>query len=130
MIELPLKNPELFERLGIEPLKCVFLYGPPKTGKTMITQAVANGVNTHFISLSGPEIMNKYYGESEGRLREVFEEAEQNAPSIIFIDKIDSGAPKREDIKGEVERWIVPQSLSLMDSLKSRGKVIVIAVTN
>ncbi len=96
----------------------------------MIAQAVANGVNTHFISLSGPEIMNKYYGESEGRLREVFEEAEQNVPSFIFIDKIDSGVPKREDIKREVERWIVPQSLSLMDSLKSRGKVIVIAVTN
>ena len=96
----------------------------------MIAQAVANGVNTHFISLSGPEIMNKYYGESEGRLREVFEEAEQNVPSFIFIDKIDSGVPKREDIKREVERWIVPQSLSLMDSLKSRGKVIVIVVTN
>lgn len=130
MIELPLRNPELFERLGIEPPKGVLLYGPPGTGKTLIAKAVANEVNAHFITLSGPEIMNKYYGESEGRLREVFEEAEENAPSIIFIDEIDSIAPKREDTKGEVERRIVAQLLSLMDGLKSRGRVIVIAATN
>ncbi|HOJ96079.1 MAG TPA: CDC48 family AAA ATPase [Methanospirillum sp.] len=130
MIELPLRNPELFERLGIEPPKGVLLYGPPGTGKTLIAKAVANEVNAHFITLSGPEIMNKYYGESEGRLREVFEEAEQNAPSIIFIDEIDSIAPKREETKGEVERRIVAQLLALMDGLKSRGRVIVIAATN
>lgn len=130
MIELPLRNPELFERLGIEPPKGVLLYGPPGTGKTLIAKAVANEVNAHFITLSGPEIMNKYYGESEGRLREVFEEAEEHAPSIIFIDEIDSIAPKREDTKGEVERRIVAQLLSLMDGLKSRGRVIVIAATN
>ncbi len=130
MIELPLRNPELFERLGIEPPKGVLLYGPPGTGKTLIAKAVANEVNAHFITLSGPEIMNKYYGESEGKLREVFEEAEQHAPSIIFIDEIDSIAPKREETKGEVERRIVAQLLSLMDGLKSRGKVIVIAATN
>ncbi|NLV26462.1 MAG: CDC48 family AAA ATPase [Methanomicrobiales archaeon] len=130
MIELPLRNPELFERLGIEPPKGVLLYGPPGTGKTLIAKAVANEVNAHFITLSGPEIMNKYYGESEGKLREVFEEAEDQAPSIIFIDEIDSIAPKREETKGEVERRIVAQLLALMDGLKSRGRVIVIAATN
>ena len=130
MIELPLRNPDLFNHLGIEPPKGVLLYGPPGTGKTLIAKAVANEVNAHFITLSGPEIMNKYYGESEGKLREVFEEAEEHAPSIIFIDEIDSIAPKREDTKGEVERRIVAQLLSLMDGLKSRGKVIVIAATN
>jgi transitional endoplasmic reticulum ATPase len=130
MIELPLRNPDLFKHLGIEPPKGVLLYGPPGTGKTLIAKAVANEVNAHFITLSGPEIMNKYYGESEGKLREVFEEAEEHAPSIIFIDEIDSIAPKREDTKGEVERRIVAQLLSLMDGLKSRGRVIVIAATN
>lgn len=130
MIELPLRNPDLFHHLGIEPPKGVLLYGPPGTGKTLIARAVANEVNAHFITLSGPEIMNKFYGESEGKLREVFEEAEKNSPSIIFIDEIDSIAPKREDTKGEVERRIVAQLLSLMDGLKSRGRVIVIAATN
>ena len=130
VIELPLKNPELFERLGIEPPKGVLLYGPPGTGKTMIAKAVASEVNAHFISLSGPEIMDKYYGESEGKLREVFEEAEEHAPAVIFIDEIDSIAPKREETKGEVERRIVAQLLTLMDGLKSRGRVIVIGATN
>jgi transitional endoplasmic reticulum ATPase len=130
MIELPLRNPDLFNHLGIEPPKGVLLYGPPGTGKTLIARAVANEVNAHFINLSGPEIMNKYYGESEGKLREVFEEAQEHAPSVIFIDEIDSIAPKREDTKGEVERRIVAQLLSLMDGLKNRGRVIVIAATN
>lgn len=130
MIELPLRQPELFERLGIEPPKGVLLYGPPGTGKTLIARAVASEVDAHFITLSGPEIMSKYYGESEGKLREVFEEAQENSPTIIFIDEIDSIAPKREDTKGEVERRVVAQLLSLMDGLKSRGQVIVIAATN
>jgi transitional endoplasmic reticulum ATPase len=130
MIELPLRNPELFEKLGIEPPKGVLLYGPPGTGKTMIAKAVANEVQAHFITISGPEIMDKFYGESEGKLRGIFDEAEKNAPSIIFIDEIDSIAPKREETKGEVERRIVAQLLALMDGLKSRGKVIVIAATN
>jgi len=130
MIELPLRHPELFERLGIEPPRGVLLYGPPGTGKTLIAKAVANEVDAHFISLSGPEIMSKYYGESEGKLREVFEEAQENAPAIIFIDEIDSIAPKREDTKGEVERRVVAQLLSLMDGLKARGQVVVIAATN
>ena len=130
MIELPLRNPELFEKLGIEPPKGVLLYGPPGTGKTMIAKAVANEVQAHFITISGPEIMDKFYGESEGKLRGIFEDAEKNAPSIIFIDEIDSIAPKREETKGEVERRIVAQLLALMDGLKSRGKVIVIAATN
>ena len=130
MIELPLRHPELFERLGIEPPKGVLLYGPPGTGKTLIAKAVANEVDAHFISLSGPEIMSKYYGESEGKLREVFDDAQENAPTIIFIDEIDSIAPKREDTKGEVERRVVAQLLSLMDGLKGRGQVIVIAATN
>ncbi|TAJ44687.1 CDC48 family AAA ATPase [Methanofollis fontis] len=130
MIELPLRHPEIFERLGIEPPKGVLLYGPPGTGKTLIAKAVANEVDAHFITLSGPEIMSKYYGESEGRLREVFEEAQENAPTIIFIDEIDSIAPKREETKGEVERRVVAQLLALMDGLKSRGQVVVIAATN
>ncbi|MBN2734335.1 MAG: CDC48 family AAA ATPase [Methanomicrobiaceae archaeon] len=130
MIELPLRHPEIFEKLGIEPPKGVLLYGPPGTGKTLIAKAVANEVDAHFISLSGPEIMSKYYGESEGKLREVFEEAQQNAPTIIFIDEIDSIAPKREETKGEVERRIVAQLLALMDGLKGRGEVVVIAATN
>ncbi|MCQ1537562.1 CDC48 family AAA ATPase [Methanocalculus taiwanensis] len=130
MIELPLRHPELFERLGIEPPKGVLLYGPPGTGKTLIARAVASEVDAHFITLSGPEIMSKYYGESEGKLREVFDEAQENSPTIIFIDEIDSIAPKREDTKGEVERRVVAQLLALMDGLKSRGQVIVIAATN
>ncbi len=130
MIELPLKHPELFERLGIEPPKGVLLHGPPGTGKTLIAKAVANEVNAHFISISGPEIMSKFYGESEQRLREIFEEAKQNAPSIIFIDEIDSIAPKREEVTGEVERRVVAQLLALMDGLESRGQVIVIGATN
>lgn len=130
MIELPLRHPELFERLGIEPPKGVLLYGPPGTGKTLIAKAVANEVDAHFVTLSGPEIMSKYYGESEERLREVFEEAQENAPAIIFIDEIDSIAPKREETKGEVERRVVAQLLSLMDGLKARGQVVVIAATN
>ena len=130
MIELPLRHPEIFERLGIEPPKGVLLYGPPGTGKTLIAKAVANEVDAHFITLSGPEIMSKYYGESEGKLREVFEEAQENAPTIIFIDEIDSIAPKRAETKGEVEQRVVAQLLSLMDGLKGRGQVIVIAATN
>ncbi len=130
MIELPLRHPEIFERLGIQPPKGVLLYGPPGTGKTLIAKAVANEVDAHFITLSGPEIMSKYYGESEKGLREKFEEAEQNAPAIIFIDEIDAIAPKREETKGEVERRIVAQLLALMDGLKGRGQVIVIAATN
>jgi len=130
MIELPLRHPEIFQRLGIEPPKGVLLYGPPGTGKTLIAKAVANEVDAHFITLSGPEIMSKYYGESEKQLRDVFEEAEQNAPSIVFIDEIDAIAPKRAEVTGEVERRVVAQLLSLMDGLKSRGKVVVIAATN
>ncbi|MDD1686903.1 CDC48 family AAA ATPase [Methanoregula sp.] len=130
MIELPLRHPEIFERLGIQPPKGVLLYGPPGTGKTLIAKAVANEVDAHFITLSGPEIMSKYYGESEKGLREKFEEAEQNAPSIIFIDEIDAIAPKRAEVQGEVERRVVAQLLALMDGLKGRGQVIVIAATN
>ncbi|RUM33477.1 MAG: AAA family ATPase [Archaeoglobus sp.] len=130
MIELPLKHPELFQKLGIDPPKGVLLYGPPGTGKTLIAKAVANEVNANFISISGPEIMSKFYGESEQRLREIFEEAKENAPSIIFIDEIDSIAPKREEVTGEVERRVVAQLLALMDGLEARGNVIVIAATN
>ncbi|USS40671.1 CDC48 family AAA ATPase [Thermococcus aggregans] len=130
MIELPLKHPEIFEKLGIEPPKGVLLYGPPGTGKTLLAKAVANEANAHFIAINGPEIMSKYYGESEERLREVFKEAEENAPSIIFIDEIDAIAPKREEVSGEVEKRVVAQLLTLMDGLKSRGKVIVIGATN
>jgi len=130
MIELPLRHPELFEKLGIEPPKGVLLHGPPGTGKTMIAKAVANETEANFVSISGPEIMSKFYGESEKHIREIFEEAEKNAPTIIFIDEIDSIAPKREEVTGEVERRVVAQLLSLMDGLKTRGQVIVIAATN
>jgi transitional endoplasmic reticulum ATPase len=130
MIELPLRHPELFEKLGIEPPKGVLLHGPPGTGKTMIAKAVANETDANFVSISGPEIMSKFYGESEKHIREIFEEAEKNAPTIIFIDEIDSIAPKREEVTGEVERRVVAQLLSLMDGLKARGQVIVIAATN
>jgi transitional endoplasmic reticulum ATPase len=130
MIELPLRHPEIFEKLGIEAPKGVLLYGPPGTGKTLLAKAVASESNSHFISISGPEIMSKFYGESEARLREIFKEAREKAPSIIFIDEIDSIAPKREEVTGEVERRVVSQMLSLMDGLEARGKVIVIAATN
>ena len=130
MIELPLRHPEIFEKLGVEAPKGVLLYGPPGTGKTLLAKAVANESNAHFISISGPEIMSKFYGESEARLREIFKEAREKAPSIIFVDEIDSIAPKREEVTGEVERRVVSQMLSLMDGLEARGKVIVIAATN
>ncbi len=130
MIELPLKHPELFDRLGIDPPKGVLLYGPPGTGKTLIAKAVANEAGASFYSIQGPEIMSKYYGQSEERLREKFEEAQKNAPSILFIDELDSIAPKREDVTGEVERRVVAQLLTLMDGLSGRGQVIVIGATN
>ncbi|MBC7128284.1 MAG: CDC48 family AAA ATPase [Thermoplasmatales archaeon] len=130
MIELPLKHPELFERLGIDPPKGVLLYGPPGTGKTLIAKAVANESGASFFTINGPEIMSKFYGQSEENLRRTFEEAEKNAPSIIFIDEIDAIAPKREEVHGEVERRVVSQLLTLMDGLKGRGKVIVIGATN
>ena len=130
MIELPLRHPELFKRLGVEAPKGVLLHGPPGTGKTLLAKAVANETNANFYTIGGPEIMSKYYGESEEKLRSVFEQAEKNAPSIIFIDEIDSIAPKREEVSGEVERRIVAQLLSLMDGMASRGKVVVIGATN
>ncbi|HUK75664.1 MAG TPA: AAA family ATPase, partial [Nitrososphaerales archaeon] len=130
MIELPLRHPEIFERVGIEAPKGVLLYGPPGTGKTLLAKAVANETNSNFYSIGGPEIMGKYYGESEERLRGIFKEAQENAPSIIFIDEIDSIAPKREEVSGELEKRIVSQLLTLMDGLESRGKVVVIAATN
>jgi len=130
MVELPLRHPEVFKRLGIEPPKGVLLYGPPGTGKTLLAKAVANEANAHFLSINGPEIVSKYYGQSEENLRKVFEEAQKNAPAIIFIDEIDAIAPKREETKGDVERRIVAQLLTLMDGLKSRGDVIVIGATN
>jgi transitional endoplasmic reticulum ATPase len=130
MIELPLRHPEIFERVGIEAPKGVLLYGPPGTGKTLLAKAVANETNSNFYSIAGPEIMGKYYGESEERLRGIFKEAQENAPSIIFIDEIDSIAPKREEVSGELEKRIVSQLLTLMDGLESRGKVVVIAATN
>jgi len=130
MIELPLKHPEIFARLGIEPPKGVLLHGPPGTGKTLLAKAVAGETNSHFILINGPEIMSKYYGQSEENLRKKFEEAEKNAPSIIFIDEIDAIGTKREETKGEVERRVVAQLLTLMDGLKSRGKVVVIGATN
>ncbi len=130
MVELPLKHPELFKKLGIDPPKGVLLHGPPGTGKTLIAKAVANESEAHFIPIQGPEIMSKFYGESEARLREIFKEAEDNAPSIIFIDEIDAIAPKREDVTGEVERRVVAQILALMDGLESRGETIVIGATN
>jgi len=130
MIELPLKHAELFERLGIDPPKGVLLYGPPGTGKTLIAKAVANEAGASFYSIQGPEIMSKFYGQSEERLREKFDEAEKNAPSVIFIDELDSIAPRREEVTGEVERRVVAQLLTLMDGLSGRGNVIVIGATN
>jgi transitional endoplasmic reticulum ATPase len=130
MIELPLKHPILFRTLGIDPPKGVLLYGPPGTGKTMIAKAVANETNAHFASINGPEIISKYYGESEKQLREFFDDAAENAPAIIFIDELDSIAPKREDVTGEVERRVVAQLLTLMDGMQGRDNVIVIAATN
>ncbi len=130
MVELPLRHPELFTKLGIDPPKGVLLYGPPGTGKTLLAKAVANESGANFIFINGPEIMDKFYGQSEANLRNKFDNAEKNAPSIIFIDEIDSIAPKREDVSGEVERRVVSQILTLMDGLKSRGRVIVIAATN
>jgi transitional endoplasmic reticulum ATPase len=130
MIELPLRHPELFDKLGVEAPKGLLLHGPPGTGKTLLAKAVASETHANFHSLSGPEIMSKYYGQSEENLREIFNTAEDNAPSIIFIDEIDSIAPKRDEVTGEVERRVVAQLLALMDGLKSRGKVVVIGATN
>ena len=130
MIELPLKHPILFRRLGIDPPKGVLLHGPPGTGKTMIAKAVANETNAHFTSINGPEIISKYYGESEKQLREIFDEAASNAPAIIFVDELDSIAPKREDVSGEVERRVVAQLLTLMDGMQGRDNVVVIGATN
>ncbi|MEM4426063.1 MAG: CDC48 family AAA ATPase [Acidilobaceae archaeon] len=130
MVELPMKHPELFKHLGIEPPKGVLLYGPPGTGKTLLAKALANEVGAYFIAINGPEIMSKFYGESEQRLREIFEEAKKNAPAIIFIDEIDAIAPKREEVVGEVEKRVVAQLLTLMDGLAERGQVVVIAATN
>jgi len=130
MIELPMKHPELFERLGVEAPKGVLLYGPPGTGKTLLAKALASETNAHFETLSGPEIMSKYYGESEEKLRSLFKTAEEQAPSIILIDEIDSIAPKREEVTGEVERRVVAQLLALMDGMETRGKVVVIGATN
>ena len=130
MIELPMKHPELFRHLGIEPPKGVLLYGPPGVGKTLLAKALANEIGAYFISINGPEIMSKFYGESEQRLRDIFEEAQKNAPSIIFIDEIDAIAPKREEVTGEVEKRVVAQLLTLMDGIKGRGRVVVIGATN
>ncbi|GAB3668508.1 CDC48 family AAA ATPase [Halopiger thermotolerans] len=130
MIELPMRHPELFGALGIDPPKGVLLHGPPGTGKTLIAKAVANEIDAHFQTISGPEIMSKYYGESEEQLRDVFEEAEENEPAIVFIDELDSIAPKREDVSGDVERRVVAQLLSLMDGLEERGEITVIGTTN
>ncbi len=130
MVELPLRHPELFQRLGIEPPKGVLLHGPPGCGKTLLARAVANESEANFYSINGPEIMSKFYGESEARLREIFQQAQQNAPSIIFIDELDAIAPKREEVTGEVERRVVAQLLALMDGLSGRGNVIVIGATN
>jgi len=130
MVELPLRHPEIFQRLGIEPPKGVLLQGPPGCGKTLLARAVANESEANFFSINGPEIMSKFYGESEARLREIFQQAQQNAPSIIFIDELDAIAPKREEVTGEVERRVVAQLLALMDGLSGRGNVIVIGATN
>ncbi|MBI5125220.1 MAG: CDC48 family AAA ATPase, partial [Planctomycetes bacterium] len=130
MIELPLKYPQVFERLGIDPPKGVLLCGPPGCGKTLIARAVANETDASFFSINGPEIIHKFYGESEARLREIFEEARRNTPAIIFLDEVDAIAPKREQVLGEVEKRVVAQLLALMDGLKDRGQVIVIAATN
>lgn len=130
MVELPLKHPEIFDKLGIEPPKGVLLHGPPGTGKTLLAKAVANESEANFILLNGPEIMSKFYGESEKKIRDIFEDANKNAPSIIFIDEIDAIAPKREEVQGEVERRVVSQLLTMMDGLNARGRVIVIGATN
>jgi transitional endoplasmic reticulum ATPase len=130
MVELPLRHPEIFQRLGIEPPKGVLLHGPPGVGKTLLARAVANESEANFYSINGPEIMSKFYGESEARLREIFQQAQQNSPSIIFIDELDAIAPKREEVTGEVERRVVAQLLALMDGLSGRGNVIVIGATN
>jgi len=130
MIELPLRHPELFERLGVEAPKGVLLHGPPGTGKTLLAKAVAGETSANFVTIGGPEIMSKFYGESEERLREIFKQAQENAPTIVFIDEIDSIAPKREEVTGETERRVVAQLLSLMDGLEARGKVVVIGATN
>ncbi|MGF3499662.1 MAG: AAA family ATPase, partial [Candidatus Methanosuratincola sp.] len=130
MVELPLKHPELFKRLGIDPPKGVLLYGPPGCGKTLLAKAVANETEAYFIAINGPEIMSKFYGESEQKLREVFDEAKQHAPTIIFVDELDAIAPKREEVTGEVEKRVVAQLLALMDGLETRGDVIVIGATN
>ncbi|MFX1411934.1 MAG: AAA family ATPase, partial [Promethearchaeota archaeon] len=130
MIELPIRHPELFKRIGIDPPKGVLLHGPPGTGKTLLARAVAGETDAHFITISGPEIMSKFYGQSEENLRRVFEEAKENSPSIIFIDELDSIAPKRGEVTGEVERRVVAQLLSLLDGLEGRGEIIVIGATN
>ncbi|RLE83987.1 MAG: AAA family ATPase, partial [Thermoprotei archaeon] len=130
MVELPLKHPELFKRLGIDPPKGILLYGPPGCGKTLLAKAVANETEAYFIAINGPEIMSKFYGESEQRLREIFEDAKEHSPAIIFIDEIDAIAPKREEVTGEVEKRVVAQLLALMDGLEARGDVIVIGATN
>ncbi|NAZ32045.1 MAG: CDC48 family AAA ATPase [Acidilobus sp.] len=130
IVELPLKHPEIFQRLGIEPPKGILLYGPPGVGKTLLAKALANEIGAYFIAINGPEIMSKFYGESEERLREVFKEAQENAPAIIFIDEIDSIAPRRSEVIGEVEKRVVAQLLTLMDGIQERGKVIVIGATN
>ncbi len=130
MVELPMKHPQIFKKLGIEPPQGVLLHGPPGTGKTLLAKAVANETSASFFSIAGPEIISKYYGESEQQLREIFEDATEEAPSIIFIDELDSIAPKREDVTGEVERRVVAQLLTMMDGLETRGQVVVIAATN
>ncbi|MEM4075396.1 MAG: CDC48 family AAA ATPase [Metallosphaera sp.] len=130
MIELPMKHPELFQHLGIEPPKGVLLYGPPGVGKTLLARALANEIGAYFVSINGPEIMSKFYGESEQRLREIFDDADKNAPSIIFIDEIDAIAPSREEVTGEVEKRVVSQLLTLMDGIKGRGRIVVIGATN
>jgi len=124
MVELPLRHPEIFQRLGIDPPKGVLLHGPPGCGKTLLARAVANESDANFYAINGPEIMSKFYGESEARMRKMFEDAEKNAPSILFIDEIDAIAPKRGEVTGEVERRVVAQLLASMDGLKGRGHVM------
>ena len=130
MIGLPLRHPEIFERIGIEAPKGVLLFGPPGTGKTLLAKAVASETNANFYSIGGPEIMSKFYGENEERLRDTFKQAQENVPSIIFIDEIDSIAPKREEVSGDVEKRVVSQLLTLMDGIESRGKLVVIGASN
>jgi transitional endoplasmic reticulum ATPase len=130
IVEWPMRHPEVFQHLGIEPPNGILLYGPPGTGKTLLARALANEVGAYFTSINGPEIMSKFYGESEQRLREIFDEAEKNAPAVIFIDEIDAIAPKREEVTGEVEKRVVAQLLTLMDGIKSRGRLVVIGATN